>query len=70
MNEMLEGIDHGYTIFDDILIAGHNVTHHDSLLEAVLQRAKSYNVRLNFENIKVRKSQVQYVGHIILLAKK
>ena len=70
MNEMLEGIDHGYTIFDDILIAGHNVTHHDSLLEAVLQRAKSYNVRLNFENVKVRKPQVQYVGHIIFLAKK
>ena len=41
MNEMLEGIDHAYAIVDDILITGRNVAHHDSVLEAVLQRAKS-----------------------------
>ena len=35
------------------------------MLEAVLQRAKSYNLRLNFEKVKVRKPEVQYVGHII-----
>ena len=62
---MLEGIDHAYTIMDDILITGRNVSHHDSVLEAVLQRAKSYNLNLNFEKVKVRKSEVQYVGHII-----
>ena len=49
MNEMLEGIDHAYAIVDDILITGRNVAHHDSVLEAVLQRAKSYNLRLNFD---------------------
>ena len=65
MNEMLEGIDHAYAIMDDILITGRNVSHHDSVLEAVLQRAKSYNLNLNFEKVKVRKSEVQYVGHII-----
>ena len=62
---MLEGIDHAYAIMDDILITGSNVAHHDSVLEAVLQRAKSYNLRLNFEKVKVRKPEVQYVGHII-----
>ena len=41
MYEMLEGIDHAYAIVDDILITGRNVAHHDSVLEAVLQRAKS-----------------------------
>ena len=65
MNEMLEGIDHAYAIMDDILITGRNVAHHDSVLEAVLQRAKSYNLRLNIDKVKVRKSEVQYVGHII-----
>ena len=52
MNEMLEGIDHAYAIVDDILITGRNVAHHDLVLEAVLQRAKSYNLRLNFDNVK------------------
>ena len=66
MNEMLKGIDHAYAIMDDILITGRNVAHYDSVLEAVLQRAKSYNLRLNFDKVKVRKSEFQYVGHIIL----
>ena len=52
MNEMLEGINHAYAIVDDILITGRNVAHHDSVLEAVLQRAKSYNLRLNFDKVK------------------
>ena len=41
----------GYASMEDILIAGHNVAHHDSVLEAVLKltMAKSYNLRLNFE---------------------
>ncbi|XP_015771899.1 PREDICTED: uncharacterized protein LOC107350190 [Acropora digitifera] len=35
------------------------------VLEKVLDRARSYNLKLNFEKVKVRKQQVQYVGHII-----
>ena len=53
MNEMLEGINHAYAIMDDILITGHNLAHHDLVLEAKLQRAKSYNLRLNFDKVKV-----------------
>ena len=48
---MVEGIDHVYAIMDDILITGRNVAHHDSVLKAVLQRAKSYNLRLNFDKV-------------------
>ena len=68
MDEMLEGIDHAYAIMDDILIAGRDIPHHNSVLEAVLHRAKSYNLKLNFEKVRVRKQQVQYVGHIITAA--
>ena len=53
---------------DDILIAGRDTAHHDSILEAVLHRAKSYSFKLNFEKVRVRKQQVQYVGHIISAA--
>ena len=64
MNEMLEGIDHAYAIMDDILVAGRDISHHDSVLEKVLFCAKSYNMKLNFDKVRVRKQQVPYVGHI------
>lgn len=65
MDEMLEDIDHPYTIMDDILIAGHDIAHHDSVLLAVLHHARTYNLKLNFGKVRVRKQQVQYVGLII-----
>ena len=45
---------------NDILVAGRDISLHDSVLEKVLYRAKSYNPKL-----RVRKRQVPYVGHII-----
>ena len=64
-NEMLEGIDHAYAIMDDIIVAGRDISHHDSVLGKVLYRAKSYNLKLNFDKVRVRIQQVPYVGHII-----
>ena len=57
---MLEGIDHAYAIMNDTLVAGRDISLHDSVLEKVVYRAKSYNPKL-----RVRKRQVPYVGHII-----
>ena len=65
MDEILEGIDRAYVIMYDKLIAGCDIAYHDSVLEVVLHRTQSYNLRLNFEEVRVRKQQVQYVGHII-----
>ena len=65
MDEMLEGIDHAYAIMDDILVAERDISHHDSVLEKVLYRAKSYILKLNFDKVRVRKQQVPYVGRII-----
>ena len=64
-NEILEDIDHIYAIMNDIWIAGCDIAHHDSVLEAVLHHARTYNPTLNFEKVRVQKQQVQYVGHII-----
>ena len=49
MDEMLEGIDHAFAIMDDILIAGRDTAHHDSVLEKVLDRVRGYNIKRNFE---------------------
>ena len=65
INEMLEGIDHAYAIMDDILVAGQDIAHHDAVLNQVLQQAKSYNLRLNFDKVRVRKQEVPYIGHVI-----
>ena len=64
MDEMLEGLDHAYAIMDDILVAGRDISHHDSVLEKVLWRVKSYNLKFTFDKVRVRKQQVPYVGHI------
>ena len=65
MDEMLEGIDHAYAIIGDMLVAERDTSHHDSVLEKVLYRAKSYNLKLNFDKVRVRKQQVPYVGYIM-----
>ena len=41
---MLEGIDHAYAIMDDIIVAGPDIAHHDSVLEKVLYRPYSNDV--------------------------
>jgi len=51
MDEIFEDIDHANAIMDDILIAGRDIAHHDSVLEAVLNRARTYNLKLNFEKV-------------------
>ncbi|CAB4033708.1 Hypothetical predicted protein [Paramuricea clavata] len=65
MDDMLEGIEYAYAIMDDILIAGRDVAHHDAVLREVLDRAQSYNLKLNFGKVKIRKEEVPFVGHLI-----
>ena len=42
IGEMLEGNDHAFAIMNDMLIAGRVIAHHDSVLEKVLDRSRSY----------------------------
>ena len=65
MNEMLEGIAHAYAIMDDILVAGRDIAIHDAVLNLVLQQAKIYNLKLNFDKVRVQKQEVPYVGRVI-----
>lgn len=65
MDEILEDTDHAYAIMGVILIVRHDIVHYDSVLEKALHRARTYNLKLNFEKVRVRKQQVRYVGHII-----
>ena len=65
MDQMLAGIDGAYAIIDDILIAGRDMAHHDQILRHVVERATSYNLKLNFSKCLIRQSKVKYMGHIL-----
>lgn len=65
MDGMLEGITGAIAIMDDILIAAPSVEVHDEILRKVIERATSYNLKLNFNKCHIRQSQVSYVGHLL-----
>ena len=49
VDQMLEGIEGATAIMDDILIAGSYSEHHDAVLSKVIERATSYNLKLNLQ---------------------
>jgi len=48
MDQMLEGIDGATGVMDNILIAASTIKEHDAILRKVVERATSYNLKLNF----------------------
>ncbi|XP_021374310.1 uncharacterized protein K02A2.6-like [Mizuhopecten yessoensis] len=65
MDNMIAGIDGAFAIIDDILIAGRDAKDHDRILRQVVERATSYNLKLNFQKCKIRQRSVPYMGHVI-----
>ena len=65
MDQMLEGINGATGVMDDILIAASTMKEHDATLRKVVERATSYNLKLNFDKCHIRQSAVPYVGHLI-----
>ena len=63
--EAFEGIEGIHIVADDIIIAASDVTEHDRILHKVLQRAVERNVKLNFDKLQLRVSEVKYLGTII-----
>ena len=64
-DQMLEGIEGATAVMDDILIAGRDVEHHDAILRKVIERATSYNLKLNLQKCFVRQPEVPYIGHLL-----
>lgn len=58
----LEGVE---IVMDDILIHGKTMAEHDKRLEAVLERCRKNNLKMNPKKTKVAQSEVNYVGHIL-----
>jgi len=65
MDQMLEGIEGATAIMDDILIEGSSTEYHDAVLHKVIERATSYNLRLNLQKCLIRRPAVPCIGHLL-----
>lgn len=68
---MLEGLPGIYVIADDILTTGKGeskeeaLEDHDRNLVALLERAREVNLKLNPKKLKLRLSEVPFIGHLL-----
>ena len=65
MSNLLDDLPGVQVITDDILVYGRTISEHNIRLEAVLERARKNNLKLNPEKSKICKQEVNYVGHCI-----
>jgi len=69
MHEIIEGLQGVEVVADDFLVVGRGETSeaanrdHDKILDAFLQRCMARGVRLNPDKIKLRVSEVPFIGH-------
>lgn len=55
----------GVTIYvDDILISADTIEEHDNIVNKVIQRARDYNIKFNFDKIQYCIQEVKYPGMI------
>ena len=71
MNQLVEGLKGTEVIHDVFLIVGCGDTYdeagadHDRNLKAFLERARECNLRLNADKLKLKMTQVPYIGHLL-----
>uniref|UniRef100_A0A3B3DIW6 ribonuclease H n=1 Tax=Oryzias melastigma TaxID=30732 RepID=A0A3B3DIW6_ORYME len=54
-----------FIIADDMIIAATSEREHDEILQKVMERAKTANVKFNKDKIQFKVNTVKYLGHII-----
>ena len=70
-HEALEGLQGTEVIVDDILVYGQGETmeeairDHDEKLVKVLERARAVGLKLNKDKLKLRQTEVSYMGHVL-----
>ena len=70
LHQALEGLEGVMAIADDILVYGNGASHseavedHDRKLLCLLERCRNVGLKLNMEKMKLRQTEVNYMGHI------
>ena len=65
MSEMIEDIEGAEVIMNDILVWETTIEEHDRRLKIVLDKARTYNLKLSPNKAEFRKKQIRYVGHVL-----
>ena len=71
MHDLVEGLTGVEVIADDFLVCGFGdtneaaIANHNQNLKAFLRRARERNLTLNSEKLKLRRSQVPFIGHLL-----
>ena len=71
MNEIVENLPGIEVIADDLLVIGNGdsteeaVKDHDAKLQRLLLKAREVGLKFNAEKLKLRKSEVRYMGHLL-----
>lgn len=50
--------------FDDILIATKTEQKHDMLLNAIIEKAKQYNIKFNINKVQYKQKEIKFLGHV------
>ena len=65
MSDLFGGLEGVKITMDDILVHGKTLQEHSTRLEAVLNKAKEYNLKLNPKKTLIAQKEVKYTGHMI-----
>ena len=65
MEEILAGEENVVCYFDDILIYSKDYSSHDEHLDKVMKKLESVHLRLNDQKTELRKSEIEFLGHLI-----
>ena len=71
MHQALENLEGIAFIADDILVYGNGESleetrvNHEDNLRAVLERCRQQNIKINKEKLKLRRTELKYLGHVI-----
>ena len=70
MHELIQGMPHVEVVADEFVVVGCGDTHeqavqdHDKNIMIFLQLCHDHGLKLNIEKLKVRQSEVSFIGHI------
>ena len=65
LDQALESLPGVHTIADDILVVGKNTADHDAKLLALLHRCREKGIKLNVEKMKLKYTELPYIGHLL-----
>ena len=65
MTELFGDLDGVHIVFDDMIIAAVDDEDHDRIFRALLERARTCNVKFNRSKLQIKVTKTSYLGHIL-----